>query len=152
MPQALRTQMALVLMLGVFLVPIGMSSLRGLTHVLTCDQTDTKVFTLQSEGDETIDTGSQVIERDAAGEVEDPKVCGLDVSIRVGEAEGDNRQLVLDITNPTEDNWRGTIELEVDSTSVPIAIGEIDAGTTATKTIDLRVDSEELSGKLLIGP
>ena len=38
MPSALRAQVALIALLGVLLIPIGTSSLRGLTHILTCQE------------------------------------------------------------------------------------------------------------------
>ncbi len=46
MPSGLRSRLALIALLGAFLIPIGMSSLRGLTHVLTCKQSAETPFTL----------------------------------------------------------------------------------------------------------
>jgi hypothetical protein len=37
-PNILRSRVALVALLVIFLIPIGLSSLRGLTHILTCSE------------------------------------------------------------------------------------------------------------------
>ncbi|MGH2809124.1 MAG: hypothetical protein ACRDKT_17810, partial [Actinomycetota bacterium] len=46
MPPILRSRLALVALMGAFLIPIGMSSLRGLTHVLSCKQEARQPFTV----------------------------------------------------------------------------------------------------------
>src|SRR3546814_7832459 len=46
MPSALRAQVALVGLLAVLLIPIGTSSLRGLTHILTCQDDSATPFSV----------------------------------------------------------------------------------------------------------
>src|SRR5688500_18701710 len=46
MPSALRYRLDLFGSLGAFLIPIRLSSLRGLTHVLTCKDSAETPFTL----------------------------------------------------------------------------------------------------------
>ena len=60
----------------------------------------------------------------------------------------------LPITNTSRYLWRGTVELHIDNTSIPVDIGEIPSGRTATDTVDFKLDpgSHELEGSLLIGP
>ena len=59
------------------------------------------------------------------------------------------------ITNNTDFGWRGSVQLRVDDTDVPIDIGQIDAGAHASDTFDLRLDEGKtyaLEGDLLLGP
>jgi hypothetical protein len=140
-----------VLFLGVFLIPIAMSSLRGLTHVLTCDEEVNTPFTitLPESGPASI-TSSATFTRDQA----DGQCGGLFVNMRVGPKETGKLQVILPVENRSSDTWRGTIELDLSGTKVPIDIGEIKAGRTESDTVDVDVDSgtTEINGSLLIGP
>lgn len=151
MPSILRSRVALVLMLGAFIIPIGMSSLRGLTHILTCEEASATPFTLQilETGDVVITTSSKM-ERG-----EETTLCGgliLDMAARLGEP--DEVSMDLSITNETPYDWRGTIELRIGDTPVPLDIGEVPAGSTEVDSVDLTLDAgvHDLSGSLLIGP
>ena len=46
MPSILKSRIAIVALLAVFLIPVGTSSLRGLTHVLTCEAEVEKPFSV----------------------------------------------------------------------------------------------------------
>ena len=152
MPSALRSRIALVVLLGAFLIPIVTSSLRGLTHILTC-RDDTEIpfsLVVPDEGPPVI-VSSNVIERDTpAG------VCGgLLFDMGVGPADEPGRVLLrLPITNNTDFDWQGTVSLKLGSTVIPVDIGEIKAGETGSDTIEVKVDPGELevNGSLLIGP
>ena len=63
-------------------------------------------------------------------------------------------ELILPITNHTDDLWRGTVSVVVGRTTIPVDIGEVPAGETRSDSIDLELDqgTTELSGSLLIGP
>lgn len=152
MPPALRSRIALLVLLGTFLIPVGTSSLRGLTHVLTCRDATEIPFTLivSKEGPPVI-ISSRSITRDTA-----EGVCGglvLDMGVGPGSRAG-KVQLRLPITNNTEFDWQGSVSLKIGSTFVPVEIGEIKSGETASDTISLKVDpgEVEVNGSLLIGP
>lgn len=151
MPPALRSRIALVVLLGTFLIPIGMSSLRGLTHLLTCQDEAEIPFTLiVPEDGAPVIVSSNVIERDAP-----EGVCGgLVLDMGVGPSDPGRVQLRLPITNNTDYDWQGSVSLQLGDTAVPVDIGEIRAGETKSDTITVRVDPGELevNGSLLIGP
>lgn len=151
MPSALRSRIALVVLLGTFLIPIGMSSLRGLTHILTCRDDAEIPFTLVVPDDgPPVIVSSNVIERDQpAG------VCGgLVLDMGVGPAEPGRVLLRLPITNNTDFSWRGSVSLRLGDTIIPVDIGEVEAGATRSDTVKVKVDpgETELDGSLLIGP
>ncbi len=157
MPSALRAQVALVGLLAVLLIPIGTSSLRGLTHVLTCQERSATPFSVEVPDDgPPIISSSTVIERGPDGEVATREVCGgLTLDLLMGSRTEDRTEVTLAITNSSEFGWRGSVQLDLDGTSIPIDIGQIDAGATATDDFELRLDSGqtyEISGNLLIGP
>ena len=158
MPSALRAQVALVGLLAVLLIPIGTSSLRGLTHILTCRDRSATPFSIEvpEDGLPTI-SSSTVIERDPGGEAATREVCGgLTLDLIIGGNSDENRaDVTLLITNNSEFGWRGSVQLELGSTDIPIDIGEIDAHGTAEDTFELRLDSNrryDVAGNLLIGP
>jgi hypothetical protein len=150
-PSILRSRAALAVMLGAFLIPIGMSSLRGLTHVLTCDDEVTTPFTLivPERGEPTV-VSSTIIERGQEG-----GLCGGLFVNPQARAEGTGRvAMTLPIQNRTEFPWQGTVKLVLGDITVPVGIGEIPAGKTESDTVHLDLDpgSHEISGSLLIGP
>ncbi len=157
MPSALRAQVALVGFLAVLLIPIGTSSLRGLTHVLTCQEQSDTPFSVDvpAVGLPNI-ASSTVIERGADGEIKDKTLCGGLLLELVMETRAEDRaSVILNITNGTEYGWRGSVTLKLDATAIPVDIGEIEPGETATDRITLRLktgESYQIKGRLLIGP
>ena len=151
MPPILRSRLALIALFGVFLIPIGLSSLRGLTHVLTC-QADTETpFTVKisDQGVATLLSSVTVERGREAG------LCGGLAVNPSAESEGPGRvKMSLPIRNGTAFRWQGTVKLLFGNTTIPVNIGAIDAGATATDEVRLRVDpgTHELNGSLLIGP
>ena len=151
MPSALRSRLALFALLGAFLIPIGMSSLRGLTHVLTCKEAAETPFTLITpEGMEPQLLSSSRITADT-----EEFLCG-GLSLNMGaRSQGPGRvDMILPITNHSEYLWQGTVTLVVGDTSIPADIGKIPAGETRTDTLELTLEPGELevNGSLLIGP
>lgn len=149
--------MALVGLLAVLLIPIGTSSLRGLTHVLTCNERSATPFSLEVPADgPPIISSSTVIERDADGEEVGRQVCGgLTLDLLVGSREEDRAEVTVAITNSTDFGWHGSVQLLFDGTPIPLDIGKIGAGATVTDTFELRLDegrTYEIEGNLLIGP
>ena len=139
----------MVVLLGVFLIPITVSSLRGLTHVLTCDQDVRTPFTVQTGGGASITSSA----RFTRGEPTD--LCGgLRLNMSVGPLSPEKVRVTLPITNESEYAWQGSVELRLGNTTVPIDIGKIESGETETDTVDVKVarDVTEIEGSLLIGP
>ena len=138
-------------MLGAFLIPIGVSSLRGLTHVVTCREATNVPFSvsLPPTGAATVSSATSFT-RD-----ETTTLCGgLALDMRVGRVDADTVRITLPITNSTRNSWQGTVKLNLGQTSVPVRIGKIPAGKTSTETIKFNVDpgTSEIGGSLLIGP
>jgi hypothetical protein len=150
MPAILRSRVALLGLLGVFLIPIFMSSLRGLTHVLTCRESVRTPFTLFVREDAPPQAvTSTLVRRHEAG------ICGaLDVQLGARVAGARELAMVVPITNNSSYPWRGTVQLELDNLSIPVDIGAISAGATETDTVTFRLDrgAHDVSGSLLIGP
>lgn len=151
MPSALRSRIALVVLLGTFLIPIGMSSLRGLTHILTCEEAAEIPFSLVvPDSGPPVIVSSNVIERD-----QPEGVCGgLVLDMGVGPADAGRVLLRLPITNNTDFAWRGSVSLRIGGTVIPVDIGEIEAGVTRSDTVEVKVEPGEIEvdGSLLIGP
>lgn len=150
-PRVLRSRIALTVLLGAFLIPIVTSSLRGLTHVLTCNEEAEVPFTLvvPEQGDPVIVSSRAVTRGEAEG------VCGgLVLDVGVGPAGPGAVNLRLPITNKTAYDWHGTVSLKVGGTVVPVDIGTIRAGETGTDTVrvDVSPGQVEIDGSLLIGP
>ena len=150
-PALLRTRLALVAMFVVFLIPVTQSTLRGLTHVLSCtERVDTPFQVVLLEGEEPIVTGSSVI---TAGE--DPTLCGgLAVQIGAGPSESADIDVIVTVENQSDTDWYGTVEIDVVGVRVPVDIGRIGAGSTAEKRISLSLPEgvTEFGGSLLVGP
>lgn len=157
MPSALRAQVALIGLLAVMLIPIGTSSLRGLTHILTCQESSATPFNVEvpTQGPPII-SSSTVIERNPDGSVPSNELCGgLTLDLLMGSRREDRADVTLAITNNSRFGWRGSVQLRLDDTLIPIDIGTIGAGDTATDAFELRLDAGRtyaIEGKLLIGP
>ena len=153
LPSALRARIAMVTILGIFLVPVTTSSLRGLNHVLSCrDEVQaTLAVDTTAAGDSVVLGSADTVTRE-----EPPALCGgLTVSLTLAEITEDRADVVVSIANDTDADWTGSVELRLGGTSVPVGIGSVDTGTTATDTVRLRVEPDrryEISGTLLIGP
>jgi hypothetical protein len=143
--------MAVIALAAAFLVPIGTSSLRGLTHLLTCrDRTEVPFTLIRPEDGPPVIVSSRTVTR---GEPEG--VCGgLVLDMGVAPAAGGRVQLRLPITNRTDFDWKGTVRLRLGSATVPIEIGEIRHGQTRVATVNVhaRRGQTEVHGSLLIGP
>lgn len=159
---SLRAKMALAALFGIFFIPLATSDLRGLTHVLTCeDAVSTSLTINDSEADEIVLGSANVVTAEGEAETEGVETYGLGlcggllVDLQVPAARDGRADVVVAITNTTEHDWQGTIDLRFDDTPVPLSIGSIDAGDTETDTVELRIDAGadyEVTGTLLIGP
>ena len=150
MPRTLRSRIALFLLLGAFLIPVATSSLRGLTHVLTCSAAEIP-FSVDVRGD-AAPTIIRARSLERGGEEE---ACeGLDFEFRGGPAGPGHVNFAMEVTNGSDFDWHGSVKLRVGGDVVPLDIGEIRRGTTAGDTVRLRVPEgqTEVSGALLVGP
>lgn len=149
-PSALRSRVALLALSGVLVIPFGLSSLKGLTHILSCDKNVGQPFTLQipRRGSATLTTSTRV-------EVDQTALCGglrADVGAR---ARPDGRvAVVVPITNTSPYGWHGTVQLRLGGTSIPVSIGHIGPRQTRTESVvfDLPSGVHQLGGSLLLGP
>ncbi len=143
--------MALIALLGAFLIPILLSSLQGLTHVLTCQQATNVPFEVQlpAHGQPTISSSLTITRNQAAG-----LSGGLHLDMKVGQESNNKVRIVLPIANGTKHDWQGSVKLKLGSTTVPVRIGSIPAGETRQDVIHFHVDPgiHEINGSLLIGP
>ncbi|MGH3118628.1 MAG: hypothetical protein ACRDQ2_16245 [Gaiellales bacterium] len=151
MPAMLRARLALFAFLGVFLIPIAASSLRGLTHVLTCREESNTPFTLVIGKDRR----PSVLTSTRLSRGEQEGLCGgliLDLRAR-GEGPGKVAMIVA-IANRTPRLWRGSVALVLGRVSIPVEIGRIRAGARASETVvfTLTEGTHDLKGSLLIGP
>src|SRR3954453_3189631 len=143
--------MALIALLGAFLIPILLSSLQGLTHVLTCQEATNVPFTVElpPNGEPTISSSTSFTRESAQG------LCGgLRLDMRVGQETPRKVKIILPITNNTDHEWQGSVKLNLSGTAVPARIGSLPPGQTKQDTIHFNVDSgtNEINGSLLIGP
>lgn len=146
-----RSRLALVVLLAVFLIPVGTSSLRGLTHVLACAQeTSSKLSLVNQQGQ-----GPILLSATSATRGAPMLLCGgLSVNIAAQGAGPGRVTLIVPIKNHSDLTWRGTVRLKLDDTAVPLAIGRVPAGATVEDRVTVRLPagSQEVSGELLIGP
>lgn len=147
-----RARLALVVLLAVFLIPVGTSSLRGLTHVLACAQeTSSTISLFNQKGQEPVLLSATSATRGAP-----TRLCGgLSVNIAAESAGPGRVTLIVPVRNHSDLPWQGTVRLELEKTAaVPLAIGRIPAGETVEDRVTVRLPegSQEVSGELLIGP
>lgn len=153
MPPILRSRLALFGLLATFLVPVAMSSLRGLTHILTCTDSKETPFTIvvapPELGGVSVTSSNRITRADQGG------VCG-GLFLEMGASIEDEQTIAfeLGISNRSDDLWRGTIAVKLEGTEIPVGIGEIQAGGKETESIsfELSEGQHEVEGSLLIGP
>lgn len=151
-----RNQLAVVALLGIFLIPLGLSSLRGLTHVLTCEEDVATPFTVNLDGDVPVVLSATRLGPDDTG-----LLCGaLVIDLAASSVDDREVELTFFVTNDTATRWNGTVALDLtdealaSTISLPISIGSVDAGSVATESVSVRVQegTYEFSGTLLVGP
>lgn len=154
MQTSLRGRLAMFALMGAFLIPISVSSLRGLTHVLTCEQKVETPFTMVIHKDRP----PEVLSSTKITRGQQEGLCGgLIVDLRARSAPEQKVRLIVVIHNKTNSLWKGTVSLGLKgerSLSFPVEIGSIAAGKTRSGSVDLALPSgsTELAGSLLLGP
>lgn len=150
-----RNRAPLAVLALVLLIPVGTSSLRGLTHILSCDEaigTDITIVPGLEAGEAPVLLSAQTLE---AGD--DDLVCGaleVDLALDAYDEDTDQVDLVVAIANRSELDWRGTTRLELGTAAVPLSVGAIPAGERVEERARVRVTGEQfaIDGSLLIGP
>ncbi len=139
-------------MLGAFLIPIGMSSLRGLTHILVCEDRFQQPFTMVVGPDGQAEILSSLrISKDPQSD----QICGgLTIEPRARTGEDGRVAFTLPVKNNTDYAWRGTLSVQLGDTRIPVDVGEVGPGSTRSDTVhfDLGEGQHEVDGSLLIGP
>jgi hypothetical protein len=128
-----------------------MSSLKGLTQIVTCSKRTEAPFTLEIARDRppVVVTSSRVEPGQPIG------VCGgLVFDLRSRNEGPTDVTMVIMVHNTSKAQWRGTVQLLIAGTSYPVPIGTIDPGKTGSAEVlhHLRPGPYELTGSLLIGP
>ncbi len=132
-------------------MPLALSSLRGLTHILVCAEEAGTPFTLAlpQEGRPLLTSSARI----ARGHEE--SICGgLSLDLAARDAGRGKVAVVVPITNRSHFKWQGSVKLELGSSSLPVRIGSIPPGRTRSDKLTLRLPpgAHELNGSLLIGP
>ena len=152
LPTSLRARIAMVTLLAIFLIPLATSTLRGLTHVLTCEAEVEATLIIDS----TVDDDAVLLSADTITAEDEAGLCdGLIVDLQLASTTAEEATVAIEITNRSDTDWQGSVELAFSGIDVPVAIGSIDAGDTATDTVDLAIEpgrDYEIRGTLLIGP
>lgn len=145
-------------LMAAFLIPIGMSSLRGLTHVLSCETKEKTPFAIQIPppelGPPSITSSNRITRGDALGACAKPGEAGLFLEMGAKVLAQDKIAMIVGITNRSKLDWKGTVEVHLDDTAIPVGIGEIKAGDTEEDSVEFELDegTHEINGSLLIGP
>jgi hypothetical protein len=147
----LRARVASFAMFGIFLLPVAFSSLRGLTHVLTCEEESDVPFTMvvDETAAPTIITSNEIAPGEPAGFCD-----GLTLDMRAGRAPDNKIEMIVALTNRSHSFWKGSVGLNFGSQSVPISIGGVPAKSTRTETVRLNLGPgvHDLEGTLFVGP
>jgi hypothetical protein len=156
MPAILRSRLALLALMGAFLIPIGMSSLRGLTHVLVCEKEVKQPFTMvvTASGEPQILSSTRLARAPEAAP-NGRGICGGLLIEPRARSEGRGRiAFTLPVRNLTDHIWRGTIAVRLGSIQIPVDVGEVGPGETGSDTILLNLDPGEhkVDGSLFVGP
>jgi hypothetical protein len=151
----LRARLATVALFAMFLIPVGMSSLRGLTHIISCEEPTATPFTMTvGQGQRPVVTTSMQLSP------EDPQgLCGgLAIDMRARLVSADAVRMILLVDNASPSMWAGTIQLDLQRGRghllLPLDLGRLRAGKSGSVEIPIRLDPGEtsLDGSILIGP
>ena len=147
----LRSRIARVILVASFVIPLGTASLRGLTHVLTCDGEISTPFSIvvPDVGDPVVTTTLR-LDREST----DLMCHALGTQLAARLTDSGEVVLVLPLRNESKHGWHGTVQLRLGNDTVPVDIGAVPPGSTSTEEVALRLPrgAHELTGSLLIGP
>lgn len=151
---AFRRHAALACLFGILLIPLSVSSLGGLTQIVTCRDQASVPFTLgtSTTGHPLILSAESLVRRSPLG----PACAGLSLSMSVGPASVGRVLVVLDFHNATAFSWAGAVALHLGSLQSAVPVGRIGANSTRRTRLLVLVGpasaGTSLSGRLLVGP
>lgn len=133
------------------MIPIGLSSLRGISHVITCVELVESPFeVVLIENADPVVIGSTTVQPD-----EPELLCGgLAVDVAVARSESADVALSVAIDNRSTSDWFGSMRLDVAGVSLPIDLGRVESGAIRSRSLDLHLPegTSSFGGSLLIGP
>ncbi len=139
--------------MGVLLIPVIATSMKGLGHILVCEEEVESNFTIiAAEG-----KSPQILSAASLQPGENFELCnGLLVDLR-GRGSEDQVELLVFITNNSQDEWRGTVHLGLtgkQNITLPVGIGRIGPGETESDSIEIKLEpgTTEIGGSLFLGP
>jgi hypothetical protein len=153
------SRLALWMLLGSFLIPLGTTNLRGMHHLVSCieeiDQTFS-VTTVNRPGSSD-PTDRIAIITGSTSEVRQPptgKCAAVEMNMRVRTDRKGFLLITLPVSNLTDRGWMTSVILQLDGLKTSVPIGRIAAGQQVTKQIRVRLtqDLESITGTLLVGP
>ena len=126
--------------------------MRGLTHVLVCEDRFQQPFTMvvPPNGEPEILSSIRITKDPRSNEI-----CGgLTIEPRARSAPDGRIAFTLPVKNNTDFLWRGTMSVELGGTLIPIDVGEVGPGQTRSDTVrfELEEGEHEVDGSLSIGP
>lgn len=175
MVTSLQQRLALAVLVGVLLIPSLAGNLRGLTHLLTCEEGVAEAFAIAGlDGGDPLLTSSTELSNPALDDEPTPDagaqlattspdglLCGaLRVQLSAEAVADDLVLLTVDVTNDSDLPWSGTLDLAADGDAVTVGsglsatVGRVEPGESATTALELRVPpgQTDLAGTLLLGP
>ncbi len=151
MPAALWTRIAFVSLFAVMLIPVALSSQRGLSHTLTCTERAESPFqVVMIPGEEPVITGAAVLD----GGPPEVLCDGLSLEFEALGLPSGKVEVTVSIANSTEFDWFGTVQFEISGTRIPLDLGKVRAGgkRQASLALTLPEGVTQLNGRLLVGP
>lgn len=165
MVTVLKHRIALVVLVGVLVIPVLTSSLGGIGQLLSCTADIEQPFSIAALGDDQPQVTSSVrVSReehsaDFIGTEDAIAFCnGVTAELSATPIDGERVTLNLTIINDSELPWQGSIGVEADGVDIEVdvtrPIGSVPAGETRTAKLELRVPEgqTELAGTVLLGP
>lgn len=151
MPSLLRSRMAHLALFGSFLIPVAFSSLRGLTHTVSCEEQTETPFTLRSSDNApaTVATSKVFVQGEPVA------LCGgLVLEMGVFPVGQDSVDVDLNVTNRSDSSWKGSVWLRAGRHRIPVDIGLLRPGATGREQVRVNVSggASTLEGTLFVGP
>ncbi len=153
MVPSLRNRLALFVFIGVLTIPALSGNLRGLTHLLVCEEAVSRPFLV-----EILPDGQAIVASAHTIEADDAPLCGgLVVDLRAG-IDGEELDLDVILANESTVPWAGTVSLDISTPNVglvvPARAGRVEAGERSTVRLTMRLAKgvTDIDGTLLLGP
>ncbi len=153
------SRLALWMLLGSLLVPLGTTTLRGLHHLVSCIEEIDQTFsvTTANRPGSTDPADRIAIITGSTSEVRQPptgKCAAVEMDMRVRSDRKGFLLITLPVRNLTDRGWMTSVILQLDGLKTSVPVGRIPAGQQATKEIRIRLtqDLQSITGTLIVGP